>query len=385
MPNYKLTYRTDLGLLATFIPNKRLPVYNWYYYKEGYARDLVFLVAEMFGLKQGDKILDPFCGVGTTLVACRELGVNAAGTDVSPVAVFASRVKTEDYDAEVLREEIKKLFRIKFKKPEERIDSGVVLRSFSKYALWEVIFFRNNIMDIPDEKIRNFMMLGLMNASTKVSFAEKVGGSIRVDRKKKAPPLKIIFKKQLLRMVKDVERFKTKKSDISISLGDARSVKLENNSVDAIITSPPYLNKIEYTAIYSIELALFFGESGRPAIRSYIGEKGTEDNVFEGKYKLPPVAYSYFADMFLALKEMHRVLKKGGKAAIVIGNGCFPGGVVESDLLISELAEKIGFEVKQILVLNERWCMRERTIKVGRMRESLVVVEKEGCEDNTSS
>jgi len=50
--------------------------------------------------------------------------------------------------------------------------------------------------------------------------------------------------------------------------------------------------------------------------------------------------------------------------------------VVESDLLLSDLAEKIGFSVRNIYVLNKRWCTRQRVIKVGELRESLLIFEK---------
>ncbi len=68
--------------------------------------------------------------------------------------------------------------------------------------------------------------------------------------------------------------------------------------------------------------------------------------------------------------------KPGAKLAIVVGNGCFPERVVDSDLLLSQLAEKAGFDVKNILVLNKRWCMRHRVEKVGVLRESMLVLEK---------
>ncbi len=376
MPNYKLSYCLDLGLLATFIPNRRLPVYNWYPYKEGYSRDLVFLIADMFGLKAGDTVLDPFCGTGTTLLACKERGINATGYDVSPIAVFASKVKTRDYDTEKLRESIRNLFKIKFSRPEIKIDSGVVMRSFSKYALQDILFFRDNILKIEDEKIRDFLLLGLMVSAIEVSFAKKTGASIRVEKKKSTPPLKFLMKRRLIRMAKDIGKAKKTEAKTEVSSLSATSLDIKDESIDAIITSPPYVGKLEYTQIYAIEQVLFFGGTGRPAVTSFIGEKETEEDIFGGKYDLPKESLSYFKDMNLAISEMHRVLGSGGKAAIIVGEGCFPDRVVQSDILLAELAEKAGFKVKQILVLNERWCMRARTIKIGKMRESMIVLEK---------
>jgi len=194
MPDYKLTYRLDLGPLATFLPNRRIPVYNWYYYKEAYSRDIVFFLIDHFGLKAGDIVLDPFCGTGTTLLACREKEIASIGSDVSEVAVFASRVKTREYDIEKLRAEIRNLFKDKFVATKVKIDSGVVMRSFSKYALESIIFFRDKIAKVEDEKARDFMMLALMVSAMEISSVKKTGRSLRAQKNVSAPPLKFLLK-----------------------------------------------------------------------------------------------------------------------------------------------------------------------------------------------
>jgi DNA modification methylase len=102
--------------------------------------------------------------------------------------------------------------------------------------------------------------------------------------------------------------------------------------------------------------------------------RDTESN-FLHEMDLPLEARLYFEDMETALKEMHRVLKQGGKAAIVVGNG-YVGGVIESDIILSYLAEKIGFGLVSIFVLNKRFALEERTVKKGILRESLIILEK---------
>ena len=70
--NIALKYAKESGKEATFVPNKQLPVYNWFYYKEGFSRDLVFSLIEQFGLGTDSVVLDPFAGSGTTLLVCRQ-------------------------------------------------------------------------------------------------------------------------------------------------------------------------------------------------------------------------------------------------------------------------------------------------------------------------
>src|SRR4030042_883114 len=111
--------RLDLGALATFVPNKPLPIYNWFYFKEGYSRDLVMLLLDRYAGAKNNlnmsstspeasvSVLDPFVGSGTTLLACKERGIDSYGFDVSPLAVLAGRAKTNDYDIGELKAAIK--------------------------------------------------------------------------------------------------------------------------------------------------------------------------------------------------------------------------------------------------------------------------------------
>lgn len=388
MSKFKMSERLDLGDLATFVPNKQEPIYNWLYYKEGYAKDMVHLIIDMFELdkKENPVILDPFNGVGTTVLAAKERGMHSVGFDVSPLGVFAANVKLQDYSDEEVREAVRWILKQKFVRKEVNVKMDIVRKAYSKYALEDIYFLRDKIKEYPDKKMQDFLMLGLINTATKTGRVLKLGGSLRVDKSKHTPPVGAIFKKVLFQMHNDVRNTKwmadrvlgkiPQTENFAIQC-DSRRMRLEDESVDAVITSPPYLNKIEYTNVYAIEQYLFFGEQiQKPALRSYIGDVSEADDVFEGKYKLPYEANAYFKDMKLVLEEMHRVLRKGGRAAIIVGNGCFPEGVVESDVLLAEIAERIGFRVDEIVVLRKIWCMKDRTTKVGLMNESMIVLEK---------
>ncbi len=383
---FRMQEKLEWGKLATFVPNKNLAVYNWYYYKEGFARDLVMKLLDMFRIGEG-KVLDPFCGAGTTMLACKERGVPSEGRDVHPVSVFVSRVKLGEYDTLSLKQEIRRVLLERFQKPDTGDLSSFTKRAFKKEVLEDAVFFRNVIMETGDRKIRDFLLLGLINAAMRCSYAYKDGAVIKF-RKKPVPSLRRYLGRVLNRMVKEYEAFSARARGFEavVDFGDARMLPLSSGSVDFIITSPPYLNKIEYTKVYRIEEELFLRFCQElPPLRSYIGlcpEKLEKDSarllgiLGDKAGIIPAEAASYTLDMWQAVSEMGRVIRKGGKAGIVIGNGCFPGGVVDSDILISNMAEKAGFCVKKIIVLNKRWCTRNRTEKVGVMRESLLIWEK---------
>jgi len=374
--------KPEWGELATFKPNKKLPVYRWFYYKEGYARDLVFEVIRKFGLNSGQTVLDPFCGVGTTLLACREKGLESVGFDVNPPAVFASTVKTRDYDVRALKNAADDVLARRFESPDLGNLSPLAKRAFNRHTLDDVLFFRNSIMQMDDRTSRDFLMLALINVSMKCSYAWKDGAVIKI-RRHPVPPLRKLLKRQIGYMIRDIARLRLSGADADVRFGDARKMNLPDSTADAVITSPPYLNKIEYSKVYSLENELFFSGLGLAPVRSHIGIRPEDTRKEEDRLSdvidtsdLNEQSLAYFNDMHDTIKEMHRVTKDGGMSAVVVGNGCFPNGVVDSDMILSRIAEHAGFEAQEVLVLSKRWCTRNRVEKVGQTRESLLVWKK---------
>lgn len=394
MGGFRFQERLEWGRLATFVPNKGLPVYDWFYYKEGFSRELVMQLLRMFRPESSEWVLDPFCGAGTTLLACRESGVNSVGFDVLPVSVFASRVKTRDYDKGELRESLSGILKARYSRPRFVVKHPMIRRAFPPRLLEQVVFFRNQISGLKDRAIREFFMLCLMNVAVKSSYLWKDGAVLKI-RKKPVPPVKDMLKRQARRMIRDVEdpENPSSKARALVDFGDSRSVRLEDGSVKAVITSPPYLNKIEYTRIYDVENELFLSHvMPEPPVRTFIGltlEKLEKSSAMLAKAldpetvnSLPQEACPYFTDMMQSIGELHRVCQSGARVGLVVGNGCFPqvpegvSDVVESDVLLSRLARAAGFEVEKIVVLNKRWCTRNRTEKVGQLRESLLLWRK---------
>ncbi|MBI4174364.1 MAG: hypothetical protein HY517_01865, partial [Candidatus Aenigmarchaeota archaeon] len=234
-----------------------------------------------------------------------------------------------------------------------------IMRSMiNKFALDDIAFFSSNMENFEN---RDFFTLALLNASIKVSWAWKDGGVIKI-KKHPVPPLRKLFQRVVYRMIKDVEDSERSEATTQVLQQDARKMSLEDESVDAIITSPPYLNNIDYTRLYAIE-DFFMKMRHIPTIRSFMGFREVEQ------------AEAYFDDMKEFLSEAYRVIKRGSYAAIIIGNA-YIGREVETDFILSHLASEVGFEVEKILVLNKRFALENRTQKVGTLRESLIILKK---------
>lgn len=371
----RITKNLRLGRLVTFAPNRGLPIHNWFQFKEGFSRDLVFMLAESFGLREGDWVLDPCCGCGTTLLAYKQLGINSVGFDVHPIMVFVSKVKARDYDVDALRLASKELLKAKFERPGVEAP-GFVSRAFPRPVLEDVMFFKRAIAEVDDEAVRDFLSLGLMSAAMKCSWACKDGAAIKVVERS-AQPLRWALKAQLARMCRDVERFEGKRCQTVIERCDARELKLKDESVDAAITSPPYLWKGEYIGAFRIEQWIL-GLDGPDPSQLIGADANSEDfSEVEGFVEgLPESARIYFRDIALVVKELYRVCKPGARVCLVTSDGCSPEGVVEVCTRLSRIAEEIGFRARRMIVVNRRYCTTPARRKIGVTQESLLLWSK---------
>ncbi|MEM3403737.1 MAG: DNA methyltransferase [Nitrososphaeria archaeon] len=332
---------------------------------------------DSFKVVKGGWVLDPFCGSGTTLLASKEKGINSVGVDVMPLCIFISQVKTMDYNIEKLKEVSRSIFAKKFVAPDTRILSPLIKRAFTKYAQEDILFYRNVVREIDDPIIRNFFTLALIITSEKVSFAYKDGAVIKIRKVKNILPFKPMLKRTIKKMINDLKRFGPKAAQVKVYQGDARNLSfLEDSTFDAVITSPPYLNIIDYMKVYKIENELFFNGSTGQSIHSYIGLSVKEKSDFFTNLKAPPIAKVYFKDMESALQEQYRVLKKGGWIAMVVGEGVFPDRIVPVHNILAKSAQDVGFQVKKIMYVNKRTVTDQNRNKIGTALESVLIFRK---------
>jgi len=377
----KVIERLDLGDIVTFTPNKDIPRYNWFYFKEGYSREFVMTMFKKFRVDTESWVLDPFMGSGTTLLACREKGVNGIGIDISPLFYMITEVKIRDYDINKLNMYSEKIFKSKFKLYDVNSIHPILKKAFNLHNLRDILFFRDIISEINDRKYRDFFLLALLNASSKVSLLWKEGPELKPHIRRHIPPFREIFIRVVRRMIRDIQELELRPSEIYLYQSDARRMtQIEDESIDFIITSPPYLNRIDYTRLYETEYLLTFGDLKINPIRSYIGLKPPNRGyIKKSKYipdDIPPIGKAYFNDMYEVLNEMYRVLSPGGKISIVVGQGIFPDRVIDSDIIIAKMAYEIGFRNIEVWIVNKRIATKKRTKKIGVVNESIIIGRK---------
>lgn len=377
-PKYKIVENLKLGELATFAPNKKLPVYNWFYFKESFSRDLVSELAKQFQLDKDTLVLDPFAGAGTTVLTCKQLGVPSIGIDAFPLSVFASQVKLKanrmDMQAAIEAEAI--IAKMKYEPQRHaRPPPSIVVRAFSKSNFDDLVFLRQKISELQDD-VKAFLLLALARAAIESSYSKKDGAVIKI-RPRPTPPVRKVFARMVEQMAKEAAAFETKDVFAAIEMGDARRLdRIGDATVSAVITSPPYLNNFDYARAYAIEEWVCFIHE--PVPRPYIGLEKKEDPFLGERGEMPEVARDYFADMLEVLRELARVCKPGANVAMVVGSGCFVDErrVIDADVLLAELAERLGFATKKILVVNKRWCTTPARKKIAPARESILFLHK---------
>jgi hypothetical protein len=383
-----ITTEPGLGRFMTFEASKEKPVHGWFWYKEGYAPEIVERAISDFRQNAGREpgtILDPFCGVGTTLLAAKEKGLPSAGIDASPLAVFVSKTKTDDYDGSDAEAALAFLSR--------RLDYGSVSgrewdfelfpprAAFPKRNLTEILALRQAI-EREDGRARNILLLALLSILPQASIMVKDGGVLKIERSKRALPAREIFRRKVKRMVRELSG-RPQGHSPHVFLGDARALDLDGESADMVVTSPPYLNNIDYSKIYGLELSLLAmskavaEEVRMRAVRSFIGRRmdvgRMPPEVGDEGYRIPIIG-TYFRDMEASIAEMLRVLRPGGSAYIVVSNSVIHQTHVMVDEIFAQMGQRLGFTESRIVVGAERVAdVRPQRV---RTRESMVVLRR---------
>jgi site-specific DNA-methyltransferase (cytosine-N4-specific) len=401
--------RLDYRQLVTYVPNKKLPVYNWFKYKEGFSRQLVYNILKDLKIDKKDIVLDPFAGCGTTLLACKEFGYRAVGLDILPVAIFVAKVKLQDWpDLSLLEKAINSLMKEKFHKPTlSFLKVSIIDKAFPKHIQDEILFYKEKILDF-EKPIQDFLMLGLISILENISYTSKDGQFLRIVNRE-IPSVKETLQKQIRNMIDDLclqqqALFKAGKARVEIIEGDARELSLPKkyrDKIGVVITSPPYLNRYDYSRTYALELCTLFANDSKyitnirhSLLRSHIESKIHNNKEIDlpavneilqnlslkelNNDRIPIMIKGYFEDMNLVIRQLSHYLKPGGVVALVVANARFEGEMVPTDLILSELAELNGLITEKIWITRYKGNSSQQMARYGKVpvRETIVFWRK---------
>lgn len=445
--------RATFGNLVGSAELTDYPVHRWYSYKEAFSPRLPIEVVERTGTGTSGIVVDPFAGVGTTALALQHRAdvERVVGIEYSPFAQFAGRAKLAwpRVSPERLRAAAKRLSRFK-------IDPSLeppALAAFSNEeifrpaALAHLVSAREAIAGDTrlNDAERAILMLGLAAIIEDVSGVTKDGRALRIlrnraKRKKALQPrrdaaigsgVRELLLNQWLAMAEDLEQLSplrstaAKRTDRHLR-GDARDLAgidrrglrehpLSEASAGLCVYSPPYLNCIDYSEVYKLELWLMgfvsdqrqFREVRLGTLRSHPSIRFPDRGYFDGldhpaieavklietaldeelpKPGLGAMVRGYFEDMLRVLREQHRLLEPGGHAVCVVANSTFSSRTrqdddwtehwrvpVLTDVILARLAYLAGFEHVEVWEARD---LQPRNVRGGASREALVVARK---------
>lgn len=380
-------------LWSTFRGNNNFPVYNWFYFTEAFSRGLVRSIILKYPVKTPNpKLLDPFCGTGTSLLVAKELGIESTGTDVSPLMYIIAKGKTQNYNLDKINEQLPEILKT------DSITATVDLKPEQKWI--KQYFFADNLQDILQikknvDKIETnekyFFYCVLLHIVEIVSKARKQGADLRI-QKKPHLDVKDKFQKTFRLYLKEYKKLQKKSSDKEPEVVNANCLdyfeKNPKEKFDYIICSPPYLNKTEYTKRFGIELTILDKES---ILKDHLGsntKKIEELNhhcystffkkelrlLEKPQYKMPDYSIdSYFEQLETFVKESAEHLNKTGILAIVIAGGCFRELSIDILDYMKELYKINNLYLEDVNIHREIQCHRDRTTKIGRIKEFTIV------------
>jgi len=327
------------------------------------------------------RVLDPMAGSGTTLVSARAKGHQALGCDTDPLALLIAQAWCSDIFPEKLSQcanqvlsEAKRFAKGLSPKDAYPIKSDDETKMFIDF--WfdnenkiQLTALSEYISRIHDDGERTL----LWSAFSRLIITKKTGASLAMDvshsrphRKYDKAPIKPFNK--FLKAVDYINKKapfgigRTSAAPAIIKQGDARVLPFDNDSIDMIITSPPYLNAIDYIRGHKLSL-VWMGHSIKSlrTIRSdNIGSErsASQDNIEQlinimnrmGSMedldkRNRSIIMRYLIDMDRAFSESRRVLRKRGQAIYVIGNSSIRGVYVKNSEALIGLAQKNGLDL----------------------------------------
>jgi len=386
---------------TAFTKNRREPLHRWVPWIAGFSGTFVGEVLDSADCADGRSatVLDPFAGVGTTLVEGLKRGHNVVGFEINPYAALACEVKLSALRCKVkpLREAISRLADLCNRSLDDEIcpKSEAPSRFKSRTAFFspkvecEVLLLQDFISAQRNSFVRKVLnvalgavMVGFSNYSYEPSLSTRSAAG--KEPIKRADVFGIIRDK-LSEIERDIKYFRQHMKRFACR-PDARIHKcsyLEDTkllsplSIDAVVTSPPYLNNYHYIRNTRPQLYWLGLVDGNGDLKKL--EKENFGRFWQTVRNAPPVrlsfelpeleqvlstirkrnpnrgvyggtgwanyAATYFNDCDRFFRVTRRVMRPGGLVVVVIGNNIVQGIHIETDRFLAEIAELHGFKV----------------------------------------
>ena len=322
---------------------------------------------------KGDLIYDPFCGCGTTLLEANLLGRNAIGTDNNKVAALTSEVKTKIYSKKeiFLIEKFISKFKNCIINETPRKELIPYDPNFHNWYDENIVNHLSKIKSIIlkyDSPVKELLLVIFSSILVRVSFQDSDTRYARVNRIVKTEEVDNFLLNKLKTLVENLNKLNLRVTGQSeVKCTDSRKVDfIADESINCIITSPPYLNAYDYHKYH--RQRLHWLEADIPFTRKT--EIGSHDT-FTRKNATPK---KYFKDMHICINEWQRVLKTSSYCLIVIGDSIVSKTPVKvADQLIDIFVEE-GFSLKNRFIRELKKSNKSFNLKNSRINSEHILI-----------
>jgi DNA modification methylase len=372
---------------------------GWYRYYPGFSEGFVRSALESAGLGNGERVLDPWNGSGTTTAIASALGLNVHGYDLNPVMVVVAKARCLDVaEYSSLHPLAAELLR-RAKKPFHTVEDDPLSAWFRpksiasirgiEAAIQRLLVDNHRYGSLKDRGVDDisdlaaFFYVGMFRTLRELlhPFATsnptwiKRPGSARLLLRPAPSTIYQVFKHHLGKMLpKSATKMKRQvRSERLIRVASSEKLPLQDNAINQIVASPPYCTRIDYAVSTSPELALLGYDfetdfetlrreligtptvpRTQPRISKNVGASCLRflDALSKHASKASSTYYyknhvQYFRSIANSISEISRVLKPGGKCVLVVQDSYYKDLHNDLPSIFTEMAELRGLRLRE--------------------------------------
>lgn len=416
-------YYQEYGRIMQFNKNKKEPIHRWYPFVEGYSKEFIKSIIDEVN-KKDLVCLEPFSGSGTTSLELQHNNIPCYSFEINPLMYIIAKVKLEnDYDLNkvelwhdfvqtkraVINADLKTVFSTLYEGNNKR------KWNYDKVVGLAVQKLKMAIDLIKEEKYKNLFFVVLSSILLDVSNLYRNGKCLSYKKNWEEITLSEadVFKKFDNKINKDIKKDiqsikKTAQNNQNILFNEDSRVgiekEVENNSIDLVITSPPYLNSRDYTDTYMLELKTLgltntyeeVRNLREKTLRSHVQIKWQDNESINNKTlestlkllkdcsedqemwnsSILDMVRLYFVDMQKIFHVIYKKVKLGGRIYFNVSNSAYFNVMINTLEICAEIAESEGFKVIEIRKARKLKPSPQQKEQIENLLEGVIVMEK---------
>jgi len=405
------------GQPIQFTSNINEHIHRWAPYVQGFSAVFVQSIFDRYKKEYSHPVvLDPFAGCGTVLVQAKFNGYKSLGTELNPLLQFIAHTKLNCWD-------ISPVYFLKtynsMRKDCTR-PSPVFLKSgsqFSRHVLHNLECINGGVEAVSadsekQKKAKDLLKLAFSAILVDCSNLKRSPclGYVKNKVVNASAPF-VLFNQKVHEIADDLSLIQSQYKDFistesKVVLANAMDIR-HHKKFDMVITSPPYMNGLDYVMNYKIEMGWLGFVNGQKELKSIKDSMVVCDNVSKGLIKrfcdhpsytnnwletikdnidrnikrrgfyrrddMPGIVQKYFDDLFKVMKNVTASLKSAGRFILVVGDSLIADVYIPTDLLLARIGLDLGLEIEKVEKARER---RSGQIRSYRLRESIVILKK---------